>query len=279
MMGCAAHEDSEDVDTDEAHLLEAPQGVSYNAGEIALFVGNFGAPTMGLSVLRARFSAAATSQYKTNYRVVPGGLCQRSWLTAPYDAAKDGTAANVGAISATAASESLVAQPLPGNVYAPKIVSPSELRYGDSVTLASAGSDQFAATTKTLTVPFPAVQDAPAADAAVPFGALNVEWSGPAKDHQEIVSFRIEQLPGDAVQPPNGASAPPERKLECLFDSRSGHATIPAALLEPMKGHGVNTFFDTKSLSVSVRFRNRHYERVIVSVGNNTTVRRLNIGD
>lgn len=275
--GCAVSgPEDEALDEAESGLFEAPQGFTYNTGSFDVAIIN-PIPTFGVAIVRGSFQVGRTNQYRTSYHAVPGGFCQRLWLTAPFDESpsKAGTNAGVGTLTVAAPAETIALDPVAATLYPPKIVNPAATRYGDAVTLTMPGTDQFAALSATLTVPFPGTQTAPLQGATAGPGALEITWSGDATAHDELVRYRIEQLPGDGTQPQNGTSAAPERMIDCYFASQLGAGTIPDSVLAFVRGHAVNTFFDTRTMSTSLRLRNGHYERTIASVGNSTTLRRL----
>lgn len=275
--------DSDDpIAVQESKLLEPPQGGVRHVGRVgvAVFEAQPGAPIAVAAVATASFVANRENQYRTSYHLVPGGFCEKLWLTAPFDAGQDGVLANAGAITVSNAQRVLTVQPIGPGIYPPAIASPAPFAFGDVLTINAAGSSDgaFAAFETRVRVPYPAAQAAPADASVVAAGAdLALTWTGEATQHRQAVRYRLEQVVGDAPQPPNGASPPVERQLVCYFDARRAHGSVPASLLAFMRGHTVSTFFESSSTELVLRRGADHDEQTDVTVGNATQLRRLQL--
>lgn len=273
-IGASDPDSGEPIAAREDKLLEPPQGVSRHVGKISLavFEAQPGVPVPVAAVALASFRANVTNQYRTSYHLVSGGFCEKLWLTAPFEPTEDGEVASEGPITVSNPEQTLTLAPVGPGIYPPAIASPTMFAFGSAVTIAFSGLE------RTLTVPYPAAQVSPAKDALIGEGsALSLTWSGEATNHRQAVRYRLEQVVGDAPQPPNGASPPVERKLECYFDARRAEATIPEALLAFVRGHTVNTFFEATTTDLVLRLRDGHLEQVNVTVGNATQLRRLQL--
>jgi hypothetical protein len=284
--GCGTADASPDSDgptaMQESQLLEPPQGEVRHVGRVgvAVFEAQRGVPIAVAAVATASFTANHKNQYRTSYHLVPGGFCEKLWLTTPFDASQNGTIANAGTVTISNPQHALTLQPVGPGIYPPASAAPAPFAFGDQLTITVAGSSDgaFAGFETHVRVPYPAAQSAPADAESIAAGEdLALTWTGAATQHRQAVRYRLEQVVGDAPQPPNGASPPVERQIVCYFDARRGHGSIPASLLTFMRGHTINTFFESSNTDLVLRRGTDHDEQTDVTVGNATQLRRLQL--